>query len=634
MPSILEQEVLRSLEEGNFLEDTLHIFVDFLSHKEYKNYLEPNVPLSLLERGSELEVRAQKNNEIQLSPSQQFQKPPPTAALVVANGTNKVFIDYCSNARHGAAGRRYETARVRGAASRALCAAAAHAGARAALAAARDCLYNLLLTLIPLDDEDTDVESVSASSHALQLLAELLCEQSAGDVLWEELQKNNLKLFHLLLQALKNDHNGLQEAAINCITQLARSISHEKCHDTSKNQSRLDFLNNFPSPHLQEENERLCAGDSATNDCQPEYLVEEFTRILMIMYQDLTDKHKCLSSQDERWRRVCGALWALQRASARARAYCVHRRFPRALAAALQRLRDALSLKGKPVEVIRNADHEPTLNTLNGVLTLITSSMFECPPAKNLFAEDIAPSLARLWPWCMMTECLRDTIMCLLVTFTNGCAKAWSSVCSCVSGRSVVQEVCALATREAARAAGGRRARAACLLRRALRVLRQLAAHHHCRTIIIKSDVLSCMNKGRADAELARLGEALARHGDGAAALLAALASAPRAPRPAPLAALAHAAHHHRLTFLQSPDLLEILSAGLLTGDTAEIVSAARAVWALAANNHRAKLVLRSAGIPAALQSSLHRLQRNVTDEATQRAIQLVTYTQTVLQTT
>lgn len=34
-------------------------------------------------------------------------------------------------------------------------------------------------------------------------------------------------------------------------------------------------------------------------------------------------------------------------------------------------------------------------------------------------------------------------------------------------------------------------------------------------------------------------------------------------------------------------ELLEILSAGLLTGDTAEIVSAARAVWALAANNHR-----------------------------------------------
>lgn len=36
---IFEHEVLRSLEEGNFLEDCLHILVDFLNKKEYKNYL-------------------------------------------------------------------------------------------------------------------------------------------------------------------------------------------------------------------------------------------------------------------------------------------------------------------------------------------------------------------------------------------------------------------------------------------------------------------------------------------------------------------------------------------------------------------------------------------------------------------
>lgn len=36
---IFEHEVLRSLEEGNFLEDCLHILVDFLNQKEYKNYL-------------------------------------------------------------------------------------------------------------------------------------------------------------------------------------------------------------------------------------------------------------------------------------------------------------------------------------------------------------------------------------------------------------------------------------------------------------------------------------------------------------------------------------------------------------------------------------------------------------------
>lgn len=34
-------------------------------------------------------------------------------------------------------------------------------------------------------------------------------------------------------------------------------------------------------------------------------------------------------------------------------------------------------------------------------------------------------------------------------------------------------------------------------------------------------------------------------------------------------------------------DLLELLSGTLLAGDTAEVVSAARAVWTLAANNHK-----------------------------------------------
>lgn len=65
----------------------------------------------------------------------------------------------------------------------------------------------------------------------------------------------------------------------------------------------------------------------------------------------------CCWYADERWQRVCAALVALQRASARVRVYCVHRHLPRALLAALQRLRDALSLHGKPAEVIRNADH-------------------------------------------------------------------------------------------------------------------------------------------------------------------------------------------------------------------------------------------------------------------------------------
>ncbi|KAI8434893.1 hypothetical protein MSG28_003373 [Choristoneura fumiferana] len=80
-------------------------------------------------------------------------------------------------------------------------------------------------------------------------------------------------------------------------------------------------------------------------------------------------------------------------------------------------------------------------------------------------------------------------------------------------------------------------------------------------------------------------------------------------------------------------ELLELLSGSLLTGDTAEIVAAARAVWALAANNHKAKLLLRSARMPAAVLSAQQRVQRSA-DPAAARAHQLLTYTLTVLQTT
>lgn len=98
--------------------------------------------------------------------------------------------------------------------------------------------------------------------------------------------------------------------------------------------------------------------------------------------------------------------------------------------------------------------------------------------------------------------------------------------------------------------------------------------------------------------------------------------------------ALAHGAHYHRVAFLQSSDLLELLSGSLLAGDVGDVVSAARAVWALAANNHKAKLLLRSAGIPAAVHSALQRLQRHQSDAASMRALQLLTYTNTVLQAT
>lgn len=54
-----------------------------------------------------------------------------------------------------------------------------------------------------------DSECVSASTYALHLLAMLLSERAVRDVVWTELQRKDMQLFHLLLQALENDDNGI-----------------------------------------------------------------------------------------------------------------------------------------------------------------------------------------------------------------------------------------------------------------------------------------------------------------------------------------------------------------------------------------------------------------------------------------
>ncbi|XP_034840583.1 rotatin isoform X1 [Maniola hyperantus] len=652
---VLEREVLQAMDEGNFIEECMHVFIDFCNETtEYKNYIEPNVPLSVLERRSELEVRANKSGEMNLSPSLQFHKPPPTASLVASladvlhnvttyksapvqawneRGLYRILFRCTCWCR----GSPSEVCAVRASLCRALAAAASVKCVRSSLAGTKDCLYNLLLTLTPDEKEDYDLEWLASRTQGLYLLAALLPERSASDVVWWELKKHST-LLDLLLYALESEHHDMQETAMHCLTHLTRSIPHKRYKDNTKEESCIDFLNNLKSPYKRQ-TDKFSAGDSSRADCQPEYMVEEICKVLMNFYRQYIENKKCLSSQDEKWALVCSCLCSVLCISARARLYCVHRHFTGTLLQSLQSLRDTLSLHGKPVDVIRNADNEPILFTLNWVLTLTTCLMLECAAAKERIAEDMATSLIRLWPWCMITETLRDTIMRLLVTFTNECPRAWASMCSCVGGRSLLNEICSLVNKEAARP------RPTPVLQFSLRILRQCLLHHHCRTIIIKNEVLTCICKMRArgngygstvaSEEWVKLCEAMARHADGAAAVLGAAALPALKPTPARLLpALAHAAHHHRLAFLQSPDLLELLSGCLLTGDTAEVVSAARAVWALAANNHRAKLVLRSAGITSAVQSTLQRLQKYSHDVQIQRALELLTYTQTVLQTT
>uniref|UniRef100_A0A2H1WJ18 SFRICE_009028 n=1 Tax=Spodoptera frugiperda TaxID=7108 RepID=A0A2H1WJ18_SPOFR len=669
--AVLECDVLEQLEENNFIENSLEILVDFCNAKDYKQSFEGNVSLSLLERRSELEVRAQKGGDDHVSTAQITNKPrpPPTASLVTALADalhNISAFPHCPVQAWNEQGlyrllfrcaswsvdNQTETYEVRAAACRALLAVTAHKCVRLSLAATKDCLHNLLMTLMPFGEDEEAEICIVARAQAMSLLASLLAEKSAIDTVWQVLKDTHqTDFFHLLLQSLESDEIELQDAALYCLTQLTQSMSQKRHADKTKDETCAEFYDNLKSPHWDGVQIDKCGGgDSArSNDCQPEYLAEEIFKALINMYKKLAlENKKPESSEDERWIRVCSCLASVLSVSGRSRQYAVHRHLPRVLLTTLQAVRDHLSMHGKPADVIKTANNHPVLQTLYWLLVVMDCLMLECPAAKESFADDnLTVSLCRLWPWCMMTEQLRLAVMHLLYTFTNNCPKAWGGMCACVGGRSLACEVCALCARETQLAG---RARAPGLLLLALHTLRRLLPHHHCRTILLKSEVLSSMYRlcirervrgaGVGGACWARLCERAARWAEGAAVVLslpagaAPLAALPASVRAGLMPAIAHAAHHQRITFLQSPDLLELLSGTLLAGDTAEIVSASRAVWALAANNHKAKLVLRSAGVASAVQTALQRLQRSAREPDVQRALQLLTYTNTVLQTT
>ncbi|PZC84477.1 hypothetical protein B5X24_HaOG205051 [Helicoverpa armigera] len=624
------------------------------------------------------------------------------------------------------------------------------------------------MTLTPLGEGEKEEDCLVARAQGMSLLASLLEEKAAIDTVWQFLKDmHSTDFFHLLLQCLESDEIELQDAALYCLTHLAQSMSQKKHADKTNDDTCSEFYDNLKSPYWEGPQNRGDGDSVRSNDCQPEYLAEEMFKSLIVLYQKLSTENKTYeSSEDERWVRVCSCMASVLSVSGRSRTYAVHRRLPEMLLATLQAVRDHLTMLGKPLDVIKNANNNPVLRTLAWLLIVIDCLMLECQPAKENFVDNnLTVSLNRLWPWCMMTDQLRTAVMHLIYTFTNDCPKAcaldvmlhvtthaeslrsnlersgsefadlnapkllngfmylmcprmvldlpatfcpfmlgfitkrkMSILCKFVDvavislGRDVRVcghahagggGVCAVRARGGAvhtftlaRAAAAVSARAAppraapplqdytaqgiislcspsrspALLLLCLHALRRLVPHHHCKTILLKSEVISGMYRllirarvrgaGAAAAGWARLMERAARHAEGGAALLALppasapLCALPGAARAKLMPALAHAAHHHRNTFLQSAELLELIAGTLLAGDMAEVVSAARAVWALAANNHKAKLVLRSAGVASAVHTTLQRLQRSQKDLATQQALQLLTYTNTVLQTT
>ncbi|KAI8434887.1 hypothetical protein MSG28_003373 [Choristoneura fumiferana] len=248
LSSVLEREIIDKLQENNFLETCIEILVDFCNEKVSNNCFEPNIPPSILERRSELEVRAEKCGDVRIAPSAGVRARAPTAALVTAiadvlhnvaafkrcpvpawneQGLYRLLFRCASWSNSGS-----DNCRVRAAACRALVAAVPHRCVRAGLSATKDCLHNLLLTLTPVED-------------------------------------------------------AFQDAGIFCLTQLAQSATDRKHPDKTKDESCIEYLDNLKSPYFGDDEGEACDKDS---DCQPEYLVEELCKMLMQLFQDMSQQ--------------------------------------------------------------------------------------------------------------------------------------------------------------------------------------------------------------------------------------------------------------------------------------------------------------------------------------------------------
>ncbi|KAI8434890.1 hypothetical protein MSG28_003373 [Choristoneura fumiferana] len=248
LATVLEREIIDKLQENNFLETCIEILVDFCNEKVSNNCFEPNIPPSILERRSELEVRAEKCGDVRIAPSAGVRARAPTAALVTAiadvlhnvaafkrcpvpawneQGLYRLLFRCASWSNSGS-----DNCRVRAAACRALVAAVPHRCVRAGLSATKDCLHNLLLTLTPVED-------------------------------------------------------AFQDAGIFCLTQLAQSATDRKHPDKTKDESCIEYLDNLKSPYFGDDEGEACDKDS---DCQPEYLVEELCKMLMQLFQDMSQQ--------------------------------------------------------------------------------------------------------------------------------------------------------------------------------------------------------------------------------------------------------------------------------------------------------------------------------------------------------
>lgn len=94
----------------------------------------------------------------------------------------------------------------------------------------------------------------------------------------------NGTLLAINLQSLFTD---LLDAALFCLAQLAHSVTQAKHPDKTKDNSRAEFLDNLKSPFIMQ-SDRFSGGDA--NDCRPEYMVEELCKVLVQLYQKLSEE--------------------------------------------------------------------------------------------------------------------------------------------------------------------------------------------------------------------------------------------------------------------------------------------------------------------------------------------------------